>query len=266
MSKQAECDYPLKVDPKVFETLPFSCPRNIREFGAGMEILQRLLPADARLLDLGCGAGWTSTFLARAGYDVVGVDISEAMIERAWQEADRQEVPVRFVVADMEELDLEQRDFDGVLLFDSLHHCPGYSRVLQRAWEHLRPGGYLMLMEPSWLHLLSPHAREMTRLYGVTELGFTRWSLKRALRRAGFDQVRFCCDPGPLFQGFLGFVMAAFRLCCNWCFCFPRLKQIVLARKPLDATRDDSSFRAGQRETMNPAPVTRSRPECRLRS
>ncbi len=180
MSKQAERDYPLKVDPKLFETLPFSCPRSLREFAAGMEIFQKVLPPGSHVLDLGCGTGWTSAFLARAGYDVVGVDISEPMIEMAWERIEREGVPARFVVADMEELDLEQKVFDGVLLFDSLHHCPGYAQVLERAWLHLRPGGCLMLLEPSWLHLLSRHARAATRTYGVTELGFTRWGLSRA--------------------------------------------------------------------------------------
>lgn len=235
MSKQAERDYPLMIDPRVFEVLPFRCPRNLREFGAGMEIFQRVLPTRARILDLGCGIGWTSAFLARAGHDVVGVDISEAMIEKARQSALCEGAAVQFVVADMEELSLEQRDFDGVLLFDALHHCPGYAQVLERAWQHLRPGGYLMLLEPSWLHLLSPHAREATRVHGVTELGFTRWGLWRSLRRAGFDPIRFYYDPGPLFQGMLGFALAAFRLACNYLFCFPRLKQIVLAQKPLHA-------------------------------
>jgi len=249
MSKQAERDYPLKVDPKLFETLPFSCPRSLREFAAGMEIFQRVLPSGSHILDLGCGAGWTSAFLARAGYDVVGVDISEPMIEMAWQRVERDGVPAKFVVADMEELDLEQKEFDGVLLFDSLHHCPGYGRVLERAWQHLRPGGYLMLLEPSWLHLLSRHAREATRAYGVTELGFTRWGLSRTLSRAGFEQIRFCCDPGSLFQGVFGFLLANFRLWCNYFFCFPRLKQIVLARKTLSAppTRSEQASQATRR-------------------
>src|SRR4029077_5154967 len=102
--------------------------------------------------------------------------------EMAEQRVERDGVEARFVVADMEELELDRQDFDGVVLFDCLHHCEGYERVLERAWQHLRPGGYLLLMEPSWLHLLSSHAREITRVYGVTELGFTRWGLRRSLR------------------------------------------------------------------------------------
>src|SRR5436305_1632085 len=80
--------------------------------------------------------------------------------------AAREGVPASFAVADMEELDLGRRDFDAVLLFDALHHCPGNAGVLRRAWEHLRPGGHLLLLEPSWLHRYSPHARAFSRQHG----------------------------------------------------------------------------------------------------
>src|SRR5207244_11070644 len=62
---------------------PFSdpgCGRYLAELGA---ILALLPPPPARLLDLGCGTGWTSVFFARAGYDVVGVDLAPDMIAHA---------------------------------------------------------------------------------------------------------------------------------------------------------------------------------------
>src|SRR5262249_24289381 len=145
-----------------------------------------------RLMDLGCGPGWTSLLLARAGWEVVGLDISERMVEIARQRAQAEDVPASFVTADVEELNLAWRDFDGALLFDALHHCPGCAEVLARAWGPLRRGGWLLLMEPSWLHRYSPHAREATRRFGVTELGFSRRELYRGLRRAGFRSVTTC--------------------------------------------------------------------------
>src|SRR2546430_16388417 len=62
---------------------PFSdpgCGRYLAELGA---ILALLPPPPARLLDLGCGTGWTSVFFARAGYEVVGLDLAPDMIEPA---------------------------------------------------------------------------------------------------------------------------------------------------------------------------------------
>ena len=164
--------------------------------------MSRLVPG---VLDLGCGSGWTSLFLARAGYEVWGVDISEHMVEIARQAQRTGTAGHEFVVADMEDLNLAQHDFDAVLLFDALHHCAGYARVLVRACQHLKTGGHLLLKEPSWLHRYSPHARATARKYGVTELGFSRFHLRRSLCQAGFRSCLSYYDGCPAYRGFSGF-------------------------------------------------------------
>lgn len=231
MTKQAEREYPLKVDQAHLYTKPFDDARMLREFAMVLDLFQRSLPGGGSILDLGCGPGWTSLLLARAGFDVHGLDISERMVEIARERAGGDGLSATFTVADMEQFALDKRDFDGALLFDALHHCPAYPEVLRRAWEHLKPGGCLLLLEPSWLHLYSPHARQATQTYGVTELGFTRLRLDRCLRRAGFRQVRSYYDGGPAYRGLTGFLLANVRLWCSYLCCFPRVKQIILARK-----------------------------------
>jgi SAM-dependent methyltransferase len=231
MTKQAEREFAHRVPEHALYNKPFNCLRALREFGIAMELLRPNVPPGGAVLDLGCGPGWTSLFLARAGYDVVGVDISERMIEVARDRSRRENTPAKFLVADMEELALERSDFDAAVMFDSLHHCPGYAEVIRRAWAHLRPGGCVLLFEPSWLHNYSPHARAVSRRFGVTELGFSRWHLTRLLRRTGFRRVAHFHDPGAAYRGPLGFLLAAFRLLCDFAISYPKHKQIVLAWK-----------------------------------
>jgi 2-polyprenyl-3-methyl-5-hydroxy-6-metoxy-1,4-benzoquinol methylase len=231
MTKQAEREYAVRVhQPHLFHK-PFDDPMALREFALALELLKRALPRGGLILDLGCGPGWTSIFLSRAGFDVTGVDISAHMIEVAHSRAARTKAAVSFVVADIEELKLATRDFDGVLLFDALHHCPNYTEVLRRAWSHLRHGGHLLLMEPSWLHRYSPHARATVREFGVTELGFSRYHLSRTLRHAGFQRVRHYYDGGSAYRGLGGFLFANLRLWLGYWCSFPRTKHIILARK-----------------------------------
>jgi SAM-dependent methyltransferase len=230
MSKQAEREYPLKVDCEHLYRKPFIFPREMREFALALDLLQGLMPRGS-VLDLGCGSGWTSLFLARAGYDVVGVDIAERMIEIARDRARSEESTAEFVVQDIEQLDLDKRDFHAVLLFDALHHCPGYREVLSRALQHLRTGGHLVIMEPSWLHHFSPAARAFSRQYGVTELGFTRWGLGRALQRAGFRRLTHYYDSGHAFRGLGGLVWTGIQITLCYLVGYPQNKQIIVAQK-----------------------------------
>ena len=87
MTKQAEKDYPLRVDPFLLYQKPYYDATALREFGLALRVLQQWVPPGGSVLDLGCGPGWSSLFLARAGFDVVGVDISERMIEIARERA-----------------------------------------------------------------------------------------------------------------------------------------------------------------------------------
>jgi 2-polyprenyl-3-methyl-5-hydroxy-6-metoxy-1,4-benzoquinol methylase len=231
MSKQAEKDYARKGTGEALYRKPFDCPRALREFGVVLDLIAARVPRGAAVLDLGCGPGWTSLFLARAGYDVVGVDLAERMIEIAEDRSRRENTPATFHVADMEELALDRRGFDAVVFFDSLHHCPAYAEVLRRAFDHLRPGGWLFVCEPTQLHLISPHARAEAREHGTTELGFSRGHLRRLLRRIGFSHVEYAYDPGPGYQGLKGFAMANLRLWFSWLCCFPQVRHYVLARK-----------------------------------
>jgi len=98
------------------------------------------------ILDLGCGTGGHAVPLAQRGYEVVGVDRSEAMLAQARQRA----VPVAgvaFQAGDLRELDLGRR-FDSVLMmFAVLGYQLGNRDVLAAlatARRHLQDGGLLV--------------------------------------------------------------------------------------------------------------------------
>jgi len=55
--------------------------------------------------------------------------------------------------------------------------------------------------------------------------------LKRELRRAGFRHATTHHDGGPAYRGLSGFFRANVRLWCSFLWCFPQVKQIMLAQK-----------------------------------
>lgn len=106
----------------------------------------RHLPRDGRLLDLGCGAGRTTFGLHAAGYrDIVGADLSPAMVRQARRNAARMGLSLRFRVGDACRLPFGSRSFEGcVFSFNGLMTIPRRSRriaALRDIRRVLVPGG-----------------------------------------------------------------------------------------------------------------------------
>jgi SAM-dependent methyltransferase len=158
------------------------------------------LPHGASLIDVGCGSGWTSLFLAEAGYDVLGYDLVPANVELARARAERWRSPARFEVADMERLPGGD-PVDGALLFDALHHSSRQRITLESIAGRLRPGGWLLLGEPTWLHRYSPGAHATHHRHGWMERGLGARALKRDLRAAGFAEPRRFHQPTSPYEG-----------------------------------------------------------------
>jgi 2-polyprenyl-3-methyl-5-hydroxy-6-metoxy-1,4-benzoquinol methylase len=158
------------------------------------------LAPGALVLDVGSGSGWTSLFLAEAGYRVIGYDLVPANVELARARAARWGSSATFAVADMEALPAGE-PADAALLFDALHHSADQAAVLHAVARRLRPGGWLLLGEPTWLHRVSPGARAARRELGWLERGLTLRGLRADLRAAGFGEVRRFFQPTRPYAG-----------------------------------------------------------------
>lgn len=164
------------------------------------------IPEGAAILDIGAGGGWTTVFLAETGFDATGIDIAPANVEVARRRAERYGAGARFEVADMDNLELG-RTFDAALVFDALHHSLRQAEVVERIASHVKPGGWVLFGEPTWLHTFSPHARRVSRGSGWVERGVVLRHLKRDCRRAGLAEFRrFHEGTSPFARGLRGFL------------------------------------------------------------
>ncbi len=87
-----------------FDNEPDHGLQESRVLQAWMELLRTWLPADkAVILDVGCGTGSLSVVVAGLGHQVVGLDVSPAMIARAQAKASALGHPIEFHVMDAAE-------------------------------------------------------------------------------------------------------------------------------------------------------------------
>ncbi|HEX9837901.1 MAG TPA: class I SAM-dependent methyltransferase [Anaerolineales bacterium] len=116
--------------------------RDSEDVGLLDEFIERL-PANAKVLDAGCGAGIPISQMLSDHFDVTGVDFSEAQIKLA-----KKNVPkAKFICQDMTKLDFPEDTFDGICSYYAIIHIPReeHQPLLANFYRMLKPGGFALL-------------------------------------------------------------------------------------------------------------------------
>jgi len=109
-------------------------------------LLDAAIPADARILEIGCGTGQMCLFLASANRVVIGADVTRASLKLGAAAARRFGVTgVQFVETDLHRPGLRQGAFDVVYTSGVLHHTRDPRQALQAILPLLRPGGMIVV-------------------------------------------------------------------------------------------------------------------------
>lgn len=98
----------------------------------------------AKVVDIGCGGGLVSEALARLGYQVTGIDLSEGAVEAARRHAEQSGVEVRYQVGSAYELPIETESVQVVVVSDVLEHLHDLPAAVAEISRVLRPGGVVV--------------------------------------------------------------------------------------------------------------------------
>jgi trans-aconitate methyltransferase len=163
-------------------------PRSRDGLGATSEwpALRALLPAIAgkRVVDLGCGFGQLSRWLAAEGAaSVLGIDLSEKMLARA--AAETKSPAVTYRRADLETLELEPESADLIVSSMAFHYVEDFARLAQTLHAALASGGplafsiehpiYAARAEPEWVTAADGRQAFAIADYGVEGRKVTNW-------------------------------------------------------------------------------------------
>jgi 2-polyprenyl-3-methyl-5-hydroxy-6-metoxy-1,4-benzoquinol methylase len=183
----------------LWESVPAGLPAP--ELALRMKFLLEHVAAGERVLDVGCGEGWFTSGLARAGASVVGLDVAREPLRRARE---------RYLELDLRLMDadgpwpLQDASFDAVWAGETIEHVADTAGWLSEARRVLVPGGRLLLSTPDhgrlrvlWL-ALSRRAFEAHFDPLADHLRYyTRATLTRLLGELGFQDVAVRAAAGP---------------------------------------------------------------------
>jgi SAM-dependent methyltransferase len=140
-------------------------------------VLQRKLPAGARVLDVGCGTGFVLDAL-RDRFEVTGLEPEASVRARAHRS-------IAPLIAPGSAFELEaagSRPFDAILMLDVLEHIADDVGALRNVLGRLTPGGFLLLTVPAYPMLWSRHDVDHGH-----QRRYTRSLLRHTVAAAGGD-------------------------------------------------------------------------------
>jgi len=169
-----------------YDKIAESYQANRHEFDNTKELQEfaSFLPKNAKILDVGCGAGVpVAKFLVESGFQVVGIDFSEKMLKLAR----RNVTQATFVMKDMTKLDLAENSFDGLTAFYSIIHVPREKHpLLFKSFNRiLKPNGIMLVC-------MGPDEWEATENYYGTKMFWSQYGPEKSLqlvKDAGFEVI-----------------------------------------------------------------------------
>lgn len=148
-----------------------------------LEILEKYLRARSSVLDIGCGSGTLSFYLANKDHQVTGIDISEKAIKSCKKTAVNLGIKnANFIVMDFPN-EIPKEKYDFIIFTEVLEHLPDDKFALRKIHSLLNPKGILFLTTPS---INAP----------LHKLGLTKKFDKEVghLRRYQLDELVVTCE------------------------------------------------------------------------
>jgi len=149
--------------------------------------IEKLLPPNLFIADVGCGTGSLTFELARFARKVIGIDQSAEMLRHARRVAQAKQIDnVEFRPGDALKLPLEGRSVDAAFSVMVLHFLPDPERAIAELCRITRPGGTVVVLD-----LVAHNQEWMREQMAHRWLGFEQTSMENWFRQAKVTEVDY---------------------------------------------------------------------------
>ncbi|HRF59481.1 MAG TPA: methyltransferase domain-containing protein [Fimbriimonadaceae bacterium] len=151
----------------------------LRLLAQAKQLLLGQTKKDLKVLDIGCGTGAVLTQLS-SQHEAIGLDFSQLALEFCGKRGLE-----NLVLANAEQIPMEDNTVDAVVALDIYEHIPNDVRAFEETFRVLRPGGHLVLSVPAFRFLWGPHDVALMHFRR-----YTKREMRRRLEDAGFKVER----------------------------------------------------------------------------
>lgn len=173
-----------------------------------------------RILDVGTGTGYFAILLAEQGYNLVGIDLTPAMIEEAKKLANEKQLEIQFLVMDAQKLEFPEESFDVVIARNLTWTLPEPKQAYFEWMRVLVKGGILLNFDADYgqqvlcmeekgimdhlnhsgFHIgmtqeLKEESNQITKAMEISKKKRPEWDML-LLEKLGFQQIQCDQDAG----------------------------------------------------------------------
>lgn len=177
----------------LFDSIAVPYTETFNTPSAHIDSFVKLLKPSSNILDAGCGPGTDSIYLHSLGHNVIGVDLSEKMLDIA----KKQTKDIQFIKQDISKIDFPDDSFDAIIASYSLCYLPkkDIPASLDNFRKMLKPDGllYLGLQEGNSeeISMPEPFNPEMTLEINIMSVD----EITELLKNSGFSIIETYIDP-----------------------------------------------------------------------
>jgi ubiquinone/menaquinone biosynthesis C-methylase UbiE len=163
-----------------------------------LEYITRFLKKGWKVLDLACGYGRMAFPLASMGFEVEGIDITPAFIEKAKEKAEKLNLKIGFRVGDIKALPYEDNSFDSAICmwnaFSELVEENEQISSLKEIHRVLREGGLAFIEVRNHRSSKLVDANAIDGIEAMPSYNHTRGSMRKLMKLSGISSYRVYID------------------------------------------------------------------------